>query len=163
MLPRPLEDSAERTGRNIDQDRLIAGSLVVESKALPELGHAQANRGVTVGVVIGALVEEVSPDITFLEHVGTAGKCLRNDKLQELLHLFRRAEGRAVQDCSKRLLDLAWIGAARLLVLIRSGRRCICRTNQEKPRGLRTADDSEWSSTVLYLCPKALTSKILAF
>ena len=143
MLPGPLEDSAERTGRNIDQDRLIAGSLVIESQSLPELGHAQANRGITVGVVIGALVEEVSPDITLLKQVGTPCKRLRNDELQQLLHLFRGAKGRALQDGSKRSLDLARIGAARLLVLIRRGRRCIYGTNQEEPRGLRFADGSK--------------------
>ena len=163
MLPGPLEDSPERTGRNIDQHRLIAGSLVVESQALPEFGHAQANGGVTVGVVIGALVEEVSSDIALLEQVGTPGKGLRNDELQQLLHLLRGAKGRALQDGSKRFLNLARIGAARLLVLIRRGRRCICGTNQEEPRGLRFADGSKWSSTVLYPHPKTLTSRILAF
>lgn len=163
ILPGPLEDSPERTGRNIDQHGFIAGSLVIESEALPEFGNAQTHGGVAVGVVIGPLVEEMSPDITFLQQVGTPSKCLRNDELKQLLHLLGGAEGRALQDGGKRFLNLSRIGATRLLVLVRRGRGCICSTNQEEPRGLRSADGIDWSSTVLYPRPKALTSKILAF
>ena len=36
-----LEDSPERTGRDVDQNRFVAGTLIVEGKPLPDFGNAQ--------------------------------------------------------------------------------------------------------------------------